>query len=118
MISITPATRDDVVRFYGGLPGHSIRALVALDDDGEVLAVGGIAFSQGYWVAFYDATEAFRADRRALVRALRAFRLLTEDKDLVAEIDDTFDGADVLLRHAGLEHSHEGIYRSCRSCRT
>tara|TARA_R110000850_G_scaffold269167_2_gene401004 strand:- start:3076 stop:3462 length:387 start_codon:yes stop_codon:yes gene_type:complete len=56
---IRNATTADIVAFYGEAPSFAIRALVA-DLDGEIIAIGGLAYHPNRMLAFSDMKEPMR----------------------------------------------------------
>lgn len=60
-----PATREDLIAFYGKAPGETVRALVA-EHEGQVVAVGGVMIERGWACAFSDHKDVGYSPRAAL----------------------------------------------------
>ncbi len=56
---IRSATEADLINYYGENPGFTVRALVA-DLDGEIIAIGGLAYYPGQMLAFSEMKEPMR----------------------------------------------------------
>ena len=103
---IRPATRADLVAFYGHPPPMTLRALVAVDAEDRPLAVGGYYLKAGVAVAFSDhRTPIRRRDMaiggRALTALLRGLRM-----PVLAQADDSA----VALQHFGFV-PHGALWR-------
>jgi hypothetical protein len=84
-VKIRPATRDDVLQWYGNVPA-TMRAIVA-EDDGRVLGIAGLASVGGGLQAFSEIDDALRGHRLFLARAAIAFRgLLAETPGAIVAI--------------------------------
>ncbi len=107
MTTIRNATRADFIAFYGGAPPITVRAMVAVDEDGGLLAIGGHYMQGDVAVAFTDSVA--HMSRRDMVRGARALmaRLRRIKVDVVAVADDS---CAVALRHFGFEPFGE-LYR-------
>tara|TARA_Y100000310_G_scaffold320331_1_gene376677 strand:- start:1245 stop:1592 length:348 start_codon:yes stop_codon:yes gene_type:complete len=68
---IRPATRDDILAFYGRLHDHTVRAWVGILDE-KIIGLGGVLFYRGSLVAFAEFTEEARRFPVTLVKACRA----------------------------------------------
>lgn len=53
MLASRPATRDDLIAFYGEAPRPTVRALV-FEKDGEIVGIGGVKMEGGYFIAFSE----------------------------------------------------------------
>lgn len=102
MIEFHPATESQLQDI--GIPQLSGRAVVAMDEAGVVVAVGGVGRLHGHLVAFMRSAypNALR-NRRTWVRAARAFRDLLDcfARPVFAEADPNIPGSDTLLKHLG-----------------
>ncbi len=103
------ATLDDFVKFDEP-PGPTVRA-VAVEVDGEVLAIGGIAYLPGRNLAFMQskpgipATTLFKATRKALQE------ILSQTKPpIIAERDESIESSGRYLERFGFEHMQGNLY--------
>ena len=94
---IRPATRADLVAFYGRPPSMTVRALVAVDADDRPVGVGGYYLKDGTAVAFSDQVG---MNKRDMVRAGRPLMAMLKrlGMTIVAASDTTEATA---LRHFG-----------------
>ena len=99
MIAIRPATRADLVAFYGAPPPMTVKAWAAFNGSEKPIGIGGYYLSEGIAVAFSDQREMSRRDivkgARALMRQLKNLKF-----PVVARSGP--DG-DIALRHFGFE---------------
>lgn len=96
------ATREDIERYYGEPPRHTLRAVVALADD-EPAGIIGIARAGHYWVLHSEFRERLRPHLRSitLLRAIKMAMHLVEDcrGSVVALVSpDEPDSRRILLR--------------------
>ena|SRR3990167_10005562 len=80
MISIRPATRSDLVEFYGVAPPMTVKAWAAFNGAEKPVAVGGYYLADGIAVAFSDySPELRKRDRvkgaRALMGLLKGLKI-------------------------------------------
>lgn len=99
-MKVRPATHADFMAFYGRRPSATCRALVAVNAEGKLLAIGGYYLAQGMAVVFTDhRDEMSKRDRvngaRALVDMLKKLMM---DVIAVSEIEDA-----VALKHFGFK---------------
>jgi hypothetical protein len=104
-VIIRPATADDIATFSDLPSKPSIRAWVA-EQDGKLLGMGGVVFSQGRWLAFVDLTDDLRPHKIAIART--AIRFLAECRRsgirfIYAEADTKEPGASRWLTSLGFE---------------
>lgn len=71
-LTVRPATAEDIDRFSPLRNKPSVKAWVA-DLDGELIAMGGVAFYNGRWLAFLDLTDAMRPYKMTIMRAAKRF---------------------------------------------
>lgn len=71
-IVVRPATHEDIAQFSDLANKPTIRAMVA-ERDGRIIALGGIALSQGRWYAFADLPEEIRPYKMTIARAAKRF---------------------------------------------
>ncbi len=69
---IRPATRADIEAFSDQPAKPSIRAL-AMEMDGRIIGLGGIALARGRWIAFADLSEEARRYKMHIMRAACRF---------------------------------------------
>lgn len=73
-ITVRPATAADIAAYARNLPRPAtMRALVAQDADGDLLALGGIGLAQGRWFAFLDLKPAMRPHKMTIARSALRF---------------------------------------------
>lgn len=94
---LRPATRSDLIDFYGQLPPMTVRAIVAVNDDKPV-GVGGYYLNGGVAVAF---TNQRNMPKRDIVRGARA--LIDMLKPLGMDVFAGAEGDGSVLRHFGFE---------------
>jgi hypothetical protein len=102
MMTIRPATAEDLERFYGAPPAQTMQALVA-DLDGELLAVGGVMRTADALVAFSDMKPGMRRHKKDIVRGAREImRLVHASRAPVLAVADRNEaGAGNLLQRFG-----------------
>jgi N-acetylglutamate synthase-like GNAT family acetyltransferase len=66
-VTVRRATRADIEAFSDLANKPTIRAYVGVLD-GEIIAIGGLAFSMGRWFAFCDLTEKARKYKLTIAR--------------------------------------------------
>lgn len=95
---VRDATAKDLRDFYGKNPPVTVRAMVAVDDGGVPLAVGGYYLSNGAAIAFTDVKNMRKRD---MVQAAKKFveRLRELPFDVLAH---TY-GNGAPLKHFGFE---------------
>ena len=76
-ITVRPANSQDIATFSGEMKAPTLRGWVG-EIDGEMVALGGLAFRDGRWIAFMDVTSEGRQllqesmqVRKALIRTAR-----------------------------------------------
>lgn len=80
-VTFRPATAADVLAFLHKLPPARMKGYAAVLD-GEVIAIGGIYYHDGYPVAFSDITDAFRKQRKALAKGVRMLQEFIEEQNV------------------------------------
>jgi len=107
---VRPATAEDLETYYPGTVRPTIKAWLG-EVDGEVIAIGGFAFSQGRWFGFFDIKPDVRetlrtsfAYKKTLVRAAKM--IMGEAKRqgikyIYAEVSKTEHGAGKWLGSLG-----------------
>jgi N-acetylglutamate synthase-like GNAT family acetyltransferase len=110
MIEIRPATAELLKQYYGDMPPRTVRAIVAIDDDGEVLGVGGYYIEGVRAMVFSDIKPEMRDHKRALIMGTRAAIDLARSSGLTAiAIRETPESAS-FLEHFGFREFMPGIY--------
>jgi N-acetylglutamate synthase-like GNAT family acetyltransferase len=67
MVTVRRATREDIEAFSDMENKPTVRAYVG-EVDGAIIALGGLAFSGGRWIAFCDLTEKARTYKMTIAR--------------------------------------------------
>ena len=114
MPEIVPATPELLERFYGAKPPRTQRA-IAVVEDGEVLAIGGIYTIEANLVMFSEMRPEVRTSswyRRTLVRAVRQIMGFASTRNIpvLALADPEIEGSEALLKHFGFEPLTQGIW--------
>lgn len=116
MVNIRVATDEDIVKFYGKRPSHSMRAIVG-ELDGEIIGIAGIFFNGVCIVVFSEILPAARAYPFGIYKVARRIKDMLVQKSLpaVAIADPKVEGSCALLEHLGFYYiasSHSGdIYQ-------
>ncbi len=103
------ATAADFATF-DELPGPTVRA-VAVEVDGEVKAIGGIAYLPGRNLAFMQSKDGIlplslmRATKKAMAEILA-----TTKQPIMAERDESIPSSGRYLEHLGFEHMRDNLY--------
>lgn len=109
MIETRPATAELVRRFADdGTVPVTCRA-IALFEDGVPIALGGSYIQNGAVVLFMRATDQGRKRKKSLFKAARDFA--SRYKTVCAYCDMDIEGADRFLRHLGMTHMENDIWR-------
>lgn len=108
---VIPATAELLRRFYGDAPRRSQKAVVALDGD-KVAGVAGVYVDDERLVMFSEMSDEVRANKRLMVKGIRAVLKLVERDGLPvhALADQEIEGSDKLLLHMGFTHLQDRIY--------
>lgn len=104
---LRPATRSDIIEFYGSVK-WTFRAFAA-DLDGKVLAVGGIYYDGGNRVAFSSMRNEMRRFPVTIMKGAKLIMTLL-DKPTIAIANPTEPGAPRLLERLGFEPRGNGVY--------
>lgn len=64
------ARTEDVVAYYGHLPGYRMRGIVATED-GKPVGLSGVFYLDGYPIAFSEMKPAMRSRRKDIARGVR-----------------------------------------------
>lgn len=70
MTKFRPIRKDDVKDFYGDWPKYTVRGFSA-EDDGKVIAIGGVYYEGDYAVAFAEMMPEMRSRKKDIARAAR-----------------------------------------------
>lgn len=109
---VRPATREDIDRFSDMSGKPTIKAFVG-EVDGEIVALGGLAFAKGRWFAFCDLLDGARAHKMSIARTAK--RVFAEAKAqgikyVYAEADPNEPGAVRWLTSLGFEPDPRTVY--------
>lgn len=112
---IRPATAEDIAAFSDMTNKPTMRAWVG-EIDGRVVAIGGIAISQGRWVGFCDLRKEARAYKMTIART--GWRIMDEARRqgirfVYAGVDPNEPGAVAWLTRLGFERNplNPSLYR-------
>jgi hypothetical protein len=70
MINFRNATGKDAFEFYGKVPEHSFKGIVAIKDE-RVIGIGGLFFMKGSIVAFSDMKPEMKESKKSIVKGMR-----------------------------------------------
>ena len=107
---VRPATRADLDAFYAGRGARpTVTALVG-ELDGEVIAIGGIAETDGKSIAFFDMTDRARRYPIRIVKVARQILAQAVAKGAIvhAQRDLNEPGAERFLEHLGFRPADGG----------
>jgi hypothetical protein len=111
---IRPATRDDIERFKGDRDlGPSVKALVG-EVDGNLIALGGLAYSAGKVVAFLDLKPEARKYKKSMHRAaLQVMQMARAGghRYVYASADPEEPSAERWLARLGFDQVGDGKFR-------
>lgn len=113
MITVRPATYEDIVRLDGQPPARTCRAMVA-EEDGRVTGIWGFYTHNTRYVLFSSFSPEFRRHKRNFVIAVKSARELfyrLPEMPLLAEADPDIEGSDVLLKHLGFTQLDGRLYQ-------
>ncbi len=113
MITIRPATLEDMTAIDGQPPPRTCRAHAAIED-GKVVAVWGIYPINTRFLLFSSLSDEFLARRRNVVLGIAAVWKLLADRPrlpVLAIADPEIKGSDVLVRHMGFDHLHGDVWQ-------
>lgn len=113
MIRIELATAETLARSGADLLGKTVRAVIAVREDGEIVGVGGVYVDGHRQVMFADLSDALRADKRALIRAVRMLQALAAKvrAPVHSIADPLIPGSRTLLEHIGFKPLAGDLYR-------
>jgi hypothetical protein len=108
---VVPATTELVRAFLGRDLEWTSRSICCMRDD-KVIGIGGVYLRESVGIAYSTISETMRHDRRAVVKAVRAFRkLLNEFRTPVYAMAGEFDTAEGFLEHVGFQQVTGRIYQ-------
>lgn len=112
MITIVPATPELLAQTRVGKPNVTMRAVVAIDDQGRPIAVAGLYAESHRLCLFSDLCDELRANKRALIRGIRALMAIAKKKNapVHALADPAIPGSAALLEHMGFTHLTGDLY--------
>jgi len=104
-----PATREDVVQFYGEGFSPSFRASV-VEVDGRVLGIGGLYYKNEMAVAFAKYDDELAKYPLARARGAKEIMRIIGKRSCMAKVDSKPESAEVLGK-LGWEHLEGDFYR-------
>lgn len=106
---IVPATEAMLERF--SQPAKTVRAIAAVRGE-EVLGVAGIYPSHAGWVMFAEFKDDIRADKRVMVRGIRALAAMVKRRNMAvaALADPEIQGSSTLLEHMGFQPAYGDVF--------
>ena len=114
-MTVRPANRWDIEAFSDLANKPTVKALVG-EIDGEIVAIGGLAFVKGRWFGFCDLRQKARPHKITIARAAR--RILVDARGIgarfvYAEADPREPGAQRWLTSLGftLDPRTQYLYR-------
>lgn len=112
MMTVRPATYQDIVSLDGQPPIRTCRAMVA-EEDGKVIGIWGIYTQNTRYVLFSSFTTEFRKRKRNFAIAVKSAWDLIRSRPsmpVIAEADPDIEGSDVLLIHMGFTKLDGRVY--------
>jgi len=113
MLSIEPATREDLKEFYPkSIP--SMRAIVG-KKDGKVVGVSGYYIKNETVIVFSDMSEELRQEKsfkRVMIKAYRIIISMIENTNLpvISVACESIPGSNILLEHMGFKPLIRNVY--------
>lgn len=107
-VKIKPATREDLISFYGEQLNRTVYAYVG-ERDGEVLGLGGYYFDKDSIVMFSDIKPEGRDKKKSIVKIIKIIMKAARKHRLpiVAVPDDDYESSCQLLKRLGFENFGE-----------
>jgi hypothetical protein len=110
-MTIVPATRELLERFYGEAPARTQKAVVAIDGE-RVVGVAGLYVDDERQVMFADLTDEVRHDKRTVIKGIREVMKLASHRMPVHSLaDPEIEGSDTLLLHMGFTPLEGRVYQ-------
>jgi hypothetical protein len=106
------ATAADVERYYNGPQARTIRAVV-VESEGDVIAIGGVAYMGNYGLAFMEMQPGAETKKLSIIKATKkAMRELCAKcaPPLIAQQDETLPTSERYLRHFGFKPLYDDYY--------
>ena len=98
-----PATKDDIMNFYGEEPFTIPEALVGLLD-GKPVVLGGVYHDEGCTIAFSSIKEEVRGMKKDIVKfTYHVMNLISEHKNVIAITDLNIPGSGDFLKALGFK---------------
>lgn len=109
-MNIIPATREHLAKLYAVPPANTVRAVAVAEGD-QVVAVGGIYWSDGHPVLFMRATDEARSKHpKTLTKAAK--RVVSWLSGMAyAHCDSDIEAAPRFLAHLGFEHVKDTLWQ-------
>jgi len=109
-VEIRPATAELLEQYYGQMPPKTVRAVVGVDSDGNVIGVGGYYIEGIRAVVFSDMKPEARVHKRQIIKAAHAAIHLALDSGLSPIAVQQSPESETFLKHFGFTKLVEGIY--------
>lgn len=109
-VELRPATRDDLIRFFGHAPEFTMRAIVAVKDE-RPIGVTGVVVTQDCAAVFSDISDELLAHKKTIVRAAKQIIGVARQFHLPICITSDEHSSQAFLQHLGFEPVGEGVYR-------
>lgn len=77
---VRPATREDMIAYYGDVGRAPTIQALCLEVDGEILGIGGVEYARGVITGFVDIEPEGRAHKAAIHRAALRFMQMMRQK--------------------------------------
>jgi hypothetical protein len=108
-VELRPASRQDLIDFYGEPPAFTMRAIVAVLDH-KPIGVAGVVVTQECAAIFSDLSDDMRAYKKSILKG--AFAIMNMARELHMPICATgFEATSpALLKRLGFESLGEGVY--------
>lgn len=110
-MKIRQATREDLVRWFGGVPA-TMRALV-VDDGNELVGIAGLALMSDHVQAFSEMKPALRGRTYVLAKVAVMFKDMLADAigPVQAACNLNEPTSPDLLAKLGFSHVYNGVWR-------
>ena len=111
MNQIVPLTRQILDDFCQDPPPVTVKG-IAVQTEGRTIGLAGYFPDGERWILFARLSDELRADKRTIIKGMRLLNLMVSARKLPlhAMKDDCIEGAETLLRHAGLTQIRGNLY--------
>jgi hypothetical protein len=100
-IEIRPATTETIQSYLGYLPDHRVRAFVAVNDDEEVIGIGGLHFLKWGVEVFSQVEDELKAHPKLLYKTAKEVVRLASEYNAAATLDVNEPSAERFLTRLG-----------------